>query len=111
MCFRKIILFFKTTAPYIRHHVKQWFFKKDIDLIPWPSKSPDLNPIENIWGLMMKHIRKLNNHPNNAQELEEMIADAWENLSQEVDHARNLILSIPARLQTVLDTNGAMTKY
>ena len=93
------------------HRVRQWFLNKNIELIPWPSKSPDLNPIENVWGLMVKHIRKLNNHPNNAQELEGIIEDAWENLSQEVDLARNLILSMPARLQAVLDANGAMTKY
>lgn len=93
------------------HRVRQWFLNKNIELIPWPSKSPDLNPIENVWGLMVKHIRKLNNHPNNAQELEGIIEDAWENSSQEVDLARNLILSMPARLQAVLDANGAMTKY
>jgi len=77
----------------------EWFEKNKVKKLDWPAASPDLNPIENCWGIMKKEIGKL--RPKNRDELEECLIELWESISLET--IRNLILSMPKRCDKVIE--------
>lgn len=84
---------------------KNWFRQHpDIIEIPWPSKSPDLNPIENIRGIMVQ--RWENGQERKKQALEEHCHEVWESLRHS-DICSRIVESMPARLQAVSESNGA----
>ena len=61
----------------------------------WPQYSPDLNPIENIWGIIKSQLMK--KEINKRSELILEIKNAYDSISDEV--ISNLIESFPSRLQ------------
>jgi len=78
-----------------------------IKLLEWPPQSPDLNPIENLWNYLDGKVNKTNvtNKENYYLELQK----AWEQLDP--DYLKNLVESMPRRLQAVIKAKGSNTKY
>lgn len=52
-----------------------FFVLSDVQPTDWPPYSPDLSPIENIWRLLKRNVRK--RRPTTIQELRIAIADCW----------------------------------
>ncbi|KAL3210533.1 hypothetical protein MRX96_052164 [Rhipicephalus microplus] len=77
----------------------------------WPLKSPDLNIIENVWGLMKARLAGANSTKNDADTLWKDVEMEWNALSQDPDLVKSLSASIPKRLNGVKESLGGVSKY
>uniref|UniRef100_A0AAZ3NZF8 Tc1-like transposase DDE domain-containing protein n=1 Tax=Oncorhynchus tshawytscha TaxID=74940 RepID=A0AAZ3NZF8_ONCTS len=78
-----------------------------IQVLEWPSQSPDLNPIENLWKELKTAVHKCS--PSNLTELELFCKEEWEKIS--VSRCAKLIETYPKRLTAVIAAEGGATKY
>lgn len=85
----------------------RFFEDQGITLLPWPSQSPDLNPIENLWSILDQRIRK--RRCRNEAELYTIIQEGWRDLPVELLH--DLVDSMPRRCAKVIENDGYPTKY
>lgn len=84
-----------------------WREKNHIDRIAWPSNSPDMNPIENVWNILKNRIGELG--VSNLTELEKHIKIEWSNLPQNL--AETLVSSMPNRMKQVIERKGDSIDY
>ena len=62
---------------------KQYLDDRGVNCLKFPSKSPDLNNIENLWSLIFGHFFRDEKPKRDVQELKEAIKDAWSNIPAE----------------------------
>jgi transposase len=86
---------------------REFTVKKQLHpLSPWPSNSPDLNPIESLFAWMKRFVE--NDGPTNEATLKEAVIKAYDSIPEE--HLA-LMDSIPMRLELTLKAKGARINY
>ncbi len=65
------------TCPHCQS-TKSWFNDYGVTVLDWPANSPDLNPVENLWGIVKRKMR--DTRPNNADDLKAAIKATWASL-------------------------------
>jgi len=86
---------------------KEYFVENNIKLMPWPAQSPDMNPIENLWGLVKTRVAEL--QPKNISELRSAIVNSWNEITPEL--ACKLVRSVKKRAIALYDAKGNHINY
>ena len=73
-------IFKQDLAPaHTARSTKTWFDAHAITVLDWPANSPDLNPIENLWGIIERNMR--DTRPKNKEELTASINEIWASIT------------------------------
>ncbi len=86
---------------------KEWLKKKHIKVLEWPSQSPDLKPIENLWRELKVWVTK--RQPQNLNDLERICKEEWDKIPPEM--CANLVANYKKRLTSVIANKGFATNY
>lgn len=80
-----------------------------VRVLKHPACSPDLNPIENLWGWMARDVYKNGKQYATVDELRESIFTSWSNVPLTL--LETLISSMSQRIFEVIRSNGGRTHY
>lgn len=87
----------------------RWLRAQRVAVLDWPPCSPDLNPIENLWGILARRVYAENRQFQNVAELRTAIERAWQEIDQNT--INNLVKSMQNRIFQVINRNGGPTDY
>ncbi|POM78188.1 Putative retroelement [Phytophthora palmivora] len=79
-----------------------------VNTMVWPVRSPDCNPIENLWSAMAARVYAHGRQYRTVDQLEAAILNAW--AATEETYLQKLVDSMPRRCLAVIKAKGALTK-
>ena len=77
--------------------------------IDWPGNSPDLNPIANVWNCIKNKLQ--DSKATSLPQLQKEIKFLWTLQMDDIQNLKNLVESMPRRLEAVILNEVNFTKY
>lgn len=110
--FRHIDFIFQqdNAAFHNSRETRTWLEKEKINVMNWPACSPDLNPIENLWGIIVRRVYIENKQYKSADALKTAILETYNGIDDST--LKNLIGSMKKRIYQVINrlVTNAITK-
>ncbi|GFV92927.1 uncharacterized protein TNCV_1693201 [Trichonephila clavipes] len=80
-----------------------------IQHLVWPARSPDLNPIENVWDALGREVSGRNYPPTNKNTLIRALTEEWDKLPQQL--LDNVVQSMVRRVECCITLHGGHIPY
>src|SRR5215813_4091038 len=88
---------------------RNWREANEINVLPWPPQSPDLNPIEHIWKTLKLRISGRDPPIRTEEDLRNALQEEWWNIN--ADTVCKVVENMPQRIRNVIMVRGKSTKY
>lgn len=101
----------KHTSKRIKSVIEQMKEDESIKLhvLDWPSQSPDLNPIENMWSHVKSKVSKRVRKQTSLDDQFKALEEEWKGISP--DYITKVIESMPKRCKKVIEARGRQIDY
>lgn len=66
---------FRDSEIHTAYCTKAWLQSKNVDVMNWPAKSPDLNIIEDVWGVLARKLYRDGWQFSTVKELSDTVVD------------------------------------
>ncbi|GFU86455.1 transposable element Tcb2 transposase [Trichonephila clavipes] len=80
-----------------------------IQRLVWPARSPDLNPIENVWDALGRQVAGRNYPPTNKNTLIRAVTEEWDKLPQQL--LDNVVQNMVRRVECCITLHGGHIPY
>lgn len=87
----------------------EWLKTNNISTLDWAPRSPDMNPVENVWSLLVSEVYAGGKQYETVKDLKISLLKAWNEM--EMDSLSSLVRSMPNRVTELLIANGGRTNY
>ncbi|GFU19986.1 transposable element Tcb2 transposase [Trichonephila clavipes] len=106
-----INLFLWTTTQHVIEHslFRIVSDSEGIQRLVWPARSPDLNPIENVWDALGRQVAGRNYPPTNKNTLIRALTEEWDKLPQQL--LDNVVQSMARRVECCITLHGGHIPY
>ncbi|KFM68254.1 Transposable element Tcb1 transposase, partial [Stegodyphus mimosarum] len=95
--------------PHVAPIVQGFFVNRQIELLPWPARSSDLSPIDNMWSMVAERLAQITSQAATPGQLWQRVEAAWSAVPQE--HIQSLFEPMPRRVVAVISNNGGADYY
>ena len=106
---RPMIFQHDNARPHTARLTQDFLRQEGINVLPWPSKSPDLNVIEHLWDELGRRVRRRQQTPQTLRQLSTALQQEWDNIPRRT--VRRLCSSMRSRLRHCLQNYGGHTRY
>ena len=93
---------------HVERICRQFLNRNNVNVLPWPAVSPDMNPIQHIWDYLGRKVRARGN-VHNLRDLENALIQEWNNIPNVV--IKRYVRSMRGRLAAYINSRGGHTRY
>ena len=102
------ILMHGNARPLVARICRQFLNRNNVNVLPWPAVSPDMNPIEHIWDYLGRKVRAGGN-VHNLRDLKNALIQEWNNIPNVV--IRRYVRSMRGRFAACISSRGGHIRY
>ena len=102
------ILMHDNASPHVARICRQFLNRNNVNVLPWPTVSLDMNPIEHTWDYLGRKVGARGN-VHNLRDLENALIQEWNNIPNVV--IRRYVRSMRGRIAACINSRGGHTRF